>query len=147
MGMGRITQNTNLSGMQGKGGAARPAQQPAAGMGAKGVGQLPAQQPNLNNALSGLAGAPVQAYPFPQPPATYQTFQDAMQNGPVAGMGGKGVGGQLSSQAGALNEAMMGFNQPPVQVQPTPVQPVPVQPVAGMGGKGAVQQLANRASQ
>jgi hypothetical protein len=49
-------------------------------------------------------------------------------------MGGKGVGGQLPPQAGTLNEALMGLNQPPVQVQPAPA--------AGMGGKGVGQPRA-----
>ena len=136
--------------MPGKGGAARPnpVQRPVAGMGGKGVGQPPAQQPNLNNALSGLAGAPVQTYPFPQPPAQQPTAGmggkgvgqqpvlsqpqlDIINSGGTVGMGGKGVGGQLPPQAGTLNEALMGLNQPPVQVQPAPA--------AGMGGKGVGQ--------
>ena len=116
--MGRINQNTNMSGMQGKGGAARPnpaqqPQQPTAGMGGKGQlsGGQPMQQTSLNNALSGLAGAPTQTYPFPQP-----TAQQPLQSG----MGGKGLGQQQT-------------------VNPATVFPAQ-QPVQGMGGKGLGQQ-------
>jgi hypothetical protein len=167
MGMGRINQNTNMSGMQGKGGAARPAQQPArpvqqpvAGMGGKGVGQLPAQQPNLNNALSGLAGAPVQTYPFPQPPAQQpvagmggkgvgqqpaltQPQLDIINSGGTVGMGGKGVGTRQLDPAMQpyVNNLVSGMQQAePGVLDPSRYTNYDQQaPAAGMGGKGVGQ--------
>jgi hypothetical protein len=130
------------------------------GMGGKGVGtrQLdPAMQPYVNAAI----GQPVQdlmaqraafdaANPQPvnDPNDPYAARFGVPGNyvgtptNPAAGMGGKGVGGQLPPQAGTLNEALMGLNQPPVQVQPAPVQPAPVQPATGMSGKGALRSAA-----
>jgi hypothetical protein len=174
MGMGRGTQNAS-SGMQGKGGAARPnpvqrpVQQPTAGMGGKGVGQPPAQQPNLNNALSGLAGAPVQTYPFPQRPVQQ----------PTAGMGGKGVGQQpvlsqpqldIINSGGTVGMGGKGVGAKPLDPlmqpyvnaaigQPTQgqldalnaayayQQGTPTKPAAGMGGKGVGQGQPDYAGQ
>jgi hypothetical protein len=171
MGMGRGTQNAS-SGMQGKGGAARPnpvqrpVQQPVAGMGGKGVGQPPAQQPNLNNALSGLAGAPVQTYPFPQSPAQQPTAGmggkgvgqqpvlsqpqlDIINSGGTVGMGGKGVGTrQLDPlMQPYVNNLVSGMQQAePGVLDPSRYTNYDQQaPAAGMGGKGVGGQLPPQA--
>jgi len=124
MGMGRAVQNNNMTGMQGKGGAARPApqparpvQQPVAGMGAKGVGQFPPQQPPQ----TGMGAKGVGQFPP-------QTQQPGMPNfaqpymPPQTGMGAKGVG-QFPPQT-------YPFPQPTVQQQ---------LPQTGMGAKGVGQ--------
>jgi len=114
MGMGRGTQNAS-SGMQGKGGAARPSGNTQTQMGdlAQRFGGNVQQARSLG--AKGMGQQPPQVQPQP-------------------GMGGKGVG-QPPAQQPNLNNALSGLAGAPVQTYPFP-QPPAQQPAAGMGGKG-----------
>jgi len=160
MGMGRAVQNNNMTGMQGKGGAARPApqparpvQQPVAGMGAKGVGQFPpqTQQPGMPNFVQpyyqDMLGQMQSQQQLPQtgmgakgvgqfPPQTYPFPQPTVQQPPQTGMGAKGVG-QFPPQT--QQPGMPNFVQPYYQDMLGQMQSQQQLPQTGMGAKGVGQ--------